>query len=187
MLCAPTTYTGQQPILATYLLPSGSVFSIQHLSVDNNLEELLEELLVETAGRWDLRELVERFKKSFQFMAGSHTSQAFIASIDERHVFEIEVHQAAAHPDLMQAITFTSGDYIVQISAGGWDKTSVACYAESIGCCLAYFSRFHEVRQIFIDCGSSAHLAIEPFIGIAGFSVWKGHLYRFDKQSGCNP
>jgi len=182
MLCAPGTYKGPQPILATCLLPSGQVFSIQQLSIDNNLEELFDQFLQRSILHWDVRGLLESFTESFQYMAGSHTSQAFIASIDQEHVFEIEIHLAAAHPALVEGLQTSSGDYVIQISAGTWNKTNHSLYAASIACCLAYFTRFAEVKQIFIDCGTDAHLPIEPVIGAAGFAVCRGHLYLYENQ-----
>jgi hypothetical protein len=150
MLCDPCVYDGRQPILFTQLLPNGETFAIRHFSVDYDLEELQREFIRQTRS-FRLHGLIEQFQNSFHFIAGSSTSQAFTVSLDGTHLFEIEVHQATAHPDLLATLAPQTGDFVLQLSAGNFDKTTPGRYASALHATMRYFFTYPEVRRLLLD------------------------------------
>jgi hypothetical protein len=174
MLCGPVNYTGKQLRLFTTSLSSGQVFSIQHFSVDNDFDEVYRQFFLQSTEHWDISGLLEKFKESFQYMAGSHTSQAFIVSIDQDDLFEIEVHEAMIHKSLLPGYSPKAGEFTIQISAGHWMKASNALYVESIQQSASYFFRFPEVHRLVIGSNRLPLAVVQNILQPAGFHSWHG-------------
>jgi hypothetical protein len=175
MLCDPVEYNGMQPKLFSTLLSSGETFCIQHFSVDCDLEELYRQFFLQSTEHWDLCGFLEKFKESFQYMAGSHTSQAFIVSIDGDHLFEIEIHEATAHQPQFGGYRPKQGDFISQISAGRWIKFGHAVYAECLEQSARYFLQFPEVRRLVVDGNRLSLSVVHQVLLAAGFQSCPGN------------
>jgi hypothetical protein len=100
-----------------------------------------------------------------------------MANVDTRPIFEIEIHEATAHQLLPQDYTPLPRDFIIQLSAGDWNRTSF--YAQSIRCCLQYFSRYQEVRRILIDTTRLSQALIHTIFLPAGFRPVPGHAHIY--------
>lgn len=150
MLCDPVLYVGVQPVLFAGNLSNGQNFAIQHFSIDHDLQRLYIQFL-RRVGDWEVDATLEEFRASFRHMAASHTSQAFIASVDATPIFEIEVHDAVGHQPNLAGLLTRQGDFILNIAAGLWNKTILDVYAEAFGRCAEYFLEFPEVRRLLVN------------------------------------
>ena len=179
MLCDPVSYTGTQPVLATFPIGSGQLLTIHYLSIDDDMENIYQQFLPHSQGHWDPKGLLERFKTSYRYIALSCTSQAFMANLETRPIFEIEMHEATAHQLLPQNYKPLPKDFIIQLSAADWNRTRSSLYAESIHCCLQYFSRYQEVQRILIDTTRLSQSLIHAIFLPAGFRPVPGHLHIY--------
>jgi hypothetical protein len=171
MLCDPVSYTGTQPVLAAFPIGSGQLLTIHHLSIDDDMENIYQQFLRYSQGHWDRKGLLERFKTSYRYIALSCTSQAFMANL--------EMHKATAHQLLPQNYKPLPRDFIIQLSATDWNRTRSSLYAESIHCCLQYFSRYEEVQRILIDTTRISKALIHTIVLPAGFRPVPGHHHIY--------
>ncbi len=171
MLCEPVAYTGLQPELFRHFLSSGEMFSIRHFSIDNDLPELHRQFAKQSTENWDLAGLLEKFKESFEYIAGSHTSQAFTVSIDANDVFEIEIHDANAHYSRPGAQSPIAGDFVIQLFGGIWDAVSSALYAECLKQAALYFHNFPEVKRLILNSTPHLQPIVLRFLFPAGFRL----------------
>lgn len=180
MLCDPVVYCGTQSKLFSFTISSGQVFTFRHFSIDHDLETLIEKLLEQTNRHWDLYGLIEKFKESFTYMAGSHTSQAFIGTIDERQVIELETHKGDSHQPQLTGYDVQPGDFIVQIAAGDWSATNPALYAECLQHCWRYFLKFKEVDQLLLDVNNISQPMIRNILETSGLRRLRNGIYFFN-------
>ena len=149
MLCEPVSNTGQLPVLATSNLGQGQLM-LRHVAPDDDIPFIIDLLKRETSQNWDATLLLDSFQESFNYIAHSQASQAFILQLDGVPLFEIEIHEARKHVDLHLGFRAGAGDYFIILLAGGLDRASMHAYSQGLRLCLDYFFSFPEVRNIVV-------------------------------------
>lgn len=149
MLCEPVSNTGQLPVLATSNLGQGQLM-LRHVAADDDIPFIIDLLKRETAQNWDAGVLLDSMQESFNYIAHSQASQAFILRLDGLPLFEIEIHEARKHVDLHSGYRASAGDYFIILLAGGVDQAPMHGYSQGLRLCLDYFFSFPEVRSIIV-------------------------------------
>jgi len=147
MLCEPVLNTGLLPILSSSQLEQGHLI-LHHVQADSDLPLIFDLLKSETAQNWEYQQLLDGFRDSFAYIAGSHTSQAFMVMLDDLSIFEIEAHEARKHEELHAGFVPLEGDYYITLFTGELDKADLSVYVLGLKLCLDYFFSFPEVRRI---------------------------------------
>jgi hypothetical protein len=140
---------------------------------DKDAPTIFELLKKEARSNWDVAGLLDTFKESFSFMAGSSSSQAFMVHLGEPSLFEIEIHEAQKHFGLRDDFTPDEGDYFVQVFAGDFDRTGFPDYVRGLQLCLEYFWRFPEVKKIIVPVYEGDHEAQQTYLAVqAGLTMF---------------
>lgn len=172
MLCDPVSYTDRPSILSSTSLQEGTL-TLLHVETDMDMPFIFESLKKESAKNWDIQPLLDNFKKSFSYIAGSHTSQAFIVKLNGLPIFEIEAHEGPKHAPLHSGFQAADGDYFIILIAGHFDQAAFSVYISSLQLCLEYFFGYSEVKRIIApvydgsDREQRAQLLIQA--GLKGF------------------
>lgn len=181
MLCEPVLNTGQTPILASSNLEQDTLM-LHHVGTDHDIPFIFELLRKETSQSWDLDPLLEGFKATYAYIAGSHTSQAFIVELNGEPFFEIEAHKALMHVDLHEKFQPLEGDFYINLFAGDMDKTGPAVYLAGLLLCRDYFFGFPEVHRIIIPL--AAGNALEKYTNLI---TTAGFVKIMDKSKPMEP
>jgi hypothetical protein len=147
MLCDPVLYADNSPVLVEALLEQGAL-SLHYVETNKDVPDIFELLKKEARQNWQVEGLLDKFKESFSYIAGSSSSQAFVLHFGEKALFEIEVHEARRHFDLRDDFTLEDGDYFIQVFAGDFDLAEYPIYIQGLRLCLDYFWKFSEVKRI---------------------------------------
>jgi hypothetical protein len=147
MLCDPVTYSIQPPVFSA-AIPGQGLLTLHYPATDDDLLFVLELLKKEAAQSWDVLPLLESFKTSFAFIAGSEISQVFMIRLDDLPVFEIEVHKGTKYDMQCSDFRADDGDYVILLAAGNFDQTAFSIYIRGLKLCLKYFFQFPEVKRI---------------------------------------
>ena len=174
MLCDPISYNDGLPVLAQASLEKDRL-TLHHPATDTDLRFIIELLKTEAAQNWDVLPLLEDFRESFSYIAGSHTSQAFMIKLNDLPLFEIEVYEGQKHADLHPDFQAEEGDYFLMLAAGSFDKAAFPVYTRGLRLCLEYFFRFPEVKHLIIPlyAGSDEEQRIGLFTA-AGITKFLG-------------
>ena len=186
MLCKPASYEGHQSALASFKIHSGELVSLRYVSVDFDLEQLFEKFAARTLSHWDLSGLLQQYRTSLNYMAGSHTSQAFFVCLDQERIFQIEIDMPKRH--LLDIVGYTpvTGDFMMRLAGGNWDFFPPPTYIAALRVCLHYFFGFEEVIRILIQKSDLHYDCTTDILMPAGFLTVPGNpclLYVKDTPS----
>ena len=189
MLCEPVLNTGQQPVLASSSVEPGTL-TLHHVGTEDDIPFIFNLLKKETAQNWDLDQLLEGFKMTYAYIAGSHTSQAFIVKLNGEPLFEIETHKTRMHADLHSGLQALEGDYSINLFAGEMEKAGFETYLAGLQFCLQYFFGFPEVQRIIVPLVAGNDLEkYTKLVTAAGFlklmdktKPWEPDLYTISRR-----
>jgi len=123
---------------------------LHHVGTDQDIPFIFDLLKKEADRNWDITQLLESFRDTYAYIAGSHTSQAFIVQLDGEPLFEIETHNARMHVDQHTQFQPLEGDFYINLFAGAMDKVDPAVYLAALHLCRNYFFGFPEVQRIIV-------------------------------------
>src|SRR5216684_5492446 len=131
MLCDPVPYTIQPPVFSAAIRGQG-LLTLHYPTTDDDLLFILELLKKEAAQNWDVLPLLDSFRASFSFIAGSEISQVFMTRLDDLPVFEIEVHKGTKYDMQYSDFRADDGDYVILLVAGNFDRAAFSIYIRGL-------------------------------------------------------